>query len=170
MLFLLDECVDALAGTTSILEVANCRSVCCEALFFLFFPRFFVLSRPPPVNVHTTPFQVNDHHVPKIFHLERAVLPAPGETGVRPKADQKALLSVRVGAARRRNRKRQVCVILNDAFPLTKIILSRRPIGWHGESGAARSGGHLTVDFRCSDNKHVVTHHVYRANRAYSKK
>jgi len=45
-------------------------------------------------------------------------------------------------------------------------ILSYRPTGWHGESGAAHSGGHLTVDFR-SKSKHVVTHHVYPTNDAY---
>jgi hypothetical protein len=31
----------------------------------------------------------------------------------------------------------QVCIILNAALSLMKTILSRRPTGWHGESGAA---------------------------------
>ena len=55
------------------------------------------------------------------------------------------------------------------ALSLTMHILSRRPIGWHGESGAAHSGGHLTVDFRSpsNDSEHVVTHHVYLTDDAY---
>ena len=37
-----------------------------------------------------------------------------------------------------------------------------RPTGWHGESGAAGAGGHITVDFQRRDGRHVTTHHVYR--------
>jgi hypothetical protein len=58
-------------------------------------------------------------------------------------------------------------VILNATLSLTKYILSCRPTGWHGESGAAHSGGHITVDFLSSSNQHVVTHHVYPSDDAY---
>jgi hypothetical protein len=42
-----------------------------------------------------------------------------------------------------------------------------RPTGWHGESGAAKAGGHVIVDFYLSNNKHLTTHHVYRRENAY---
>ena len=49
-----------------------------------------------------------------------------------------------------------------------------RPTGWHGESGAARTGGHIVVDFyrlnNQSDLEHVTTHHVYRTDDAYSRR
>jgi len=44
-------------------------------------------------------------------------------------------------------------------------IIFGRPTGWHGESGAAQSGGHLTVLFYSRVG--AVTHHVYRCNEAY---
>jgi hypothetical protein len=56
---------------------------------------------------------------------------------------------------------------LNAALSLMKRILSRKPTGWHGESGAAPSGGHITVDFRSSSDKHIVVHHVYPTGDAY---
>jgi hypothetical protein len=43
-----------------------------------------------------------------------------------------------------------------------------RPTGWHGESGAAETGGHITVDFCNGNGEHVVTHHVYRTDNAYT--
>jgi hypothetical protein len=42
-----------------------------------------------------------------------------------------------------------------------------RPTGWHGESGAAKAGGHIVVDFYRSNMKHVTTHHVYPTDDAY---
>ncbi|KAI9432011.1 hypothetical protein H4582DRAFT_1135203 [Lactarius indigo] len=42
-----------------------------------------------------------------------------------------------------------------------------RPIGWHGESGAARWGGHLTVDFFDAEGGFVSTDHVYLTDAAY---
>lgn len=42
-----------------------------------------------------------------------------------------------------------------------------RPTGWHGESGAAKAGGHVVVDFCLSNNKHVTMHHVYPKDNAY---
>ncbi|KAI9444459.1 hypothetical protein H4582DRAFT_2070194 [Lactarius indigo] len=42
-----------------------------------------------------------------------------------------------------------------------------RPTGLHGESGRARSGGHLTVDFCKLDGKLITTHHVYPSDEAY---
>ncbi|KAH9009546.1 hypothetical protein EDB84DRAFT_1571157 [Lactarius hengduanensis] len=42
-----------------------------------------------------------------------------------------------------------------------------RPTGWHGESGRANWGGHVTVDFRTQAHVHVSTHHVYRTEAAY---
>ena len=57
---------------------------------------------------------------------------------------------------------------MNAAMSLTKNILSRRPTGWHRESGAALSGGHITVEFRTWSG-HVVTHHLYPTDGAYKK-
>ncbi|KAH9022544.1 hypothetical protein EDB85DRAFT_1895180 [Lactarius pseudohatsudake] len=42
-----------------------------------------------------------------------------------------------------------------------------RPTGWHGESGVAESGGHITVDFCTRARVHVATHHVYCTEAAY---
>ena len=42
-----------------------------------------------------------------------------------------------------------------------------RPTGFHGESGLAKSSGHIVVDFHCLKNWHVVTHHIYPTNEAY---
>ncbi|KAH9034326.1 hypothetical protein EDB85DRAFT_1889823 [Lactarius pseudohatsudake] len=42
-----------------------------------------------------------------------------------------------------------------------------RPMGWHGESGSANWGGHVTVDFRMQAHIHVSTHHVYCTEAAY---
>jgi hypothetical protein len=59
---------------------------------------------------------------------------------------------------------------MNLAFTVVAPLMLTsfcRPTGWHGESGAAEAGGHLTVDFYRLDNEHVVTHHVYRTNDAY---
>ncbi|KAF8814893.1 hypothetical protein BYT27DRAFT_7249661 [Phlegmacium glaucopus] len=47
------------------------------------------------------------------------------------------------------------------------VRASVRPTGWHGESGAARSGGHVVVDFQLSDGSHVTTHHIYPSDDAY---
>jgi hypothetical protein len=55
----------------------------------------------------------------------------------------------------------------NAAHLLMKHNPPRRPTGWHGSSGAARFGGHLTVDFRSSRNEHITTHHVYPTDNAY---
>jgi hypothetical protein len=61
---------------------------------------------------------------------------------------------------------RYVCI--ESALSLMILILSCRPTGWHGESGNAKSGGHITVDFR-SRSSHITTHHVYKKDDAYSK-
>jgi hypothetical protein len=42
-----------------------------------------------------------------------------------------------------------------------------RPTGWHGESGTTMAGGHIIVDFYLSNNKHIMTHHVYPMDNAY---
>ncbi|KAH9983577.1 hypothetical protein BJV77DRAFT_966706 [Russula vinacea] len=40
--------------------------------------------------------------------------------------------------------------------------------GWHGESGGAKSGGHITVDFWEEDGvTHVTRHHVYPTDEGY---
>ena len=44
-----------------------------------------------------------------------------------------------------------------------------RPTGWHGESGAMRRGGHLTVHFVHRIGRRGTTHHVYSCNGAYRK-
>ena len=45
-------------------------------------------------------------------------------------------------------------------------INSYRPTGFHGESGRAHSGGHITVQFR-TRNRHYTTHHVYLSDEGY---
>src|SRR4030088_600113 len=64
---------------------------------------------------------------------------------------------------------RYVFILSNAALSLTSTILFCRPTGWHGESGAAHSGGHITIDFLSSDDKHIATHHVYPSDDAYQK-
>jgi hypothetical protein len=69
---------------------------------------------------------------------------------------------------------------LNAVLLLTKITLSRRPTGWHDESGVACSGGHVTVKFwsssgslgRCGVLRRGcrVTHHIYPTDDAYAEK
>jgi hypothetical protein len=46
------------------------------------------------------------------------------------------------------------------AFVVVTLTIFCRPMGWHGESGAAKAGGHITVDFYQQDNNHAATHHV----------
>ena len=41
-----------------------------------------------------------------------------------------------------------------------------RNSGWHGESGAATSGGHLPGDFWFAHGGFYSTHHIYYSNRA----
>ena len=43
------------------------------------------------------------------------------------------------------------------------------PTGWHGESGAATHGGHLTVRFKKADGSHFKTQHVYPTDEAYKR-
>ena len=45
-----------------------------------------------------------------------------------------------------------------------------RTLGWHGESGKADSGGHVTVDFRNKAGEHITMHHVYSTNAGYEPK
>jgi hypothetical protein len=45
--------------------------------------------------------------------------------------------------------------------------MAYREMGWHGKSGAAFLGGHITVDFENKDGEHVTTHHVYPMDAAY---
>ncbi|KAI9431862.1 hypothetical protein H4582DRAFT_2062294 [Lactarius indigo] len=45
-----------------------------------------------------------------------------------------------------------------------------RPTGWHGKSGAARWGGHVTADFRREDGVHITTHHAFPTEAAYGRK
>ena len=55
------------------------------------------------------------------------------------------------------------------SFNWQSTFYSHRPTDWHRESGVAHSGGHITVDFRSPNNRHVVIHHVYPTDNAYSK-
>jgi hypothetical protein len=45
--------------------------------------------------------------------------------------------------------------------------MAYRETGWHGESGTAFSGGHITVNFKNEDGEHVTTHHMYLTDAAY---
>ena len=54
-------------------------------------------------------------------------------------------------------------IFLHCAFNAERFC---RPTGFHGESGGAKSGGHIVVDFRSKD-RHVVTHHIYPTDEAY---
>jgi hypothetical protein len=169
------ECADALAG---IFKVAKCRSVCDEVLFCPFFPAVLYLVSsstvnvtlhhyPPPLpsTVNVTTRFPNARHV-AIDTLEWSLFEAPGQTGLCKATTVRPLQQIPLGAARRQGGERQVCIILNAALSLTKNILSRRETGWHGESGAACSGGHITVEFR-SWSGHITTHHIYRTDYAY---
>ena len=164
MPFLLDECADALAG---ILEVAKYRSVCHEVPFCPFFPVLYLVSSSTvnvtPLTFPLTPAMLRLIHWNGLYssHPDERVFVTTVRYTLQPEG---------VGAARRRNGCHQVCIILNAVLSLTKSTLSRRPTGWHDESGAARSGGHITVDFRSFSGTHVVTHHVYPTNNAYSRR
>jgi hypothetical protein len=46
------------------------------------------------------------------------------------------------------------------AFVVVALTIFCRPTGWHGESGAAKAGGHITVDFYRRDNNHVTMTHI----------
>jgi hypothetical protein len=138
----------------------------------------FILSRPPPVNLIPLPFPSTPSRRPHptlsrqrplyaTHTVQRIAFETPGQTGIRGGTDSKALQAFRIGEARRRDRGCQVCIILNAALSLTKNNMSCRPTGWDGESGAADSGGHITVHFCSSSREHVVTHHVYRTDGAY---
>ena len=80
-----------------------------------------------------------------------------------------SLQAVCTSTAKSHESRYQVCIILNAALSLMKHIISCRPMGWHGKSGAAHFGSHITIDF-LSSNTHVVTHHVYLTNATYQKK
>ena len=133
------------------------------------FPAVLYLVSSSTGHRHSTPFLVSARHAVESFPLERVVFQAPGQTGFCKTTNTRSLRSVRLGTARRRDGQCQVCIILNAAFPLTKIILPCRPTGWHGESGAARSGSHITVDFCSLRNRHIATNHVYPTDDAYPK-
>lgn len=81
-----------------------------------------------------------------------------------PNYGYKTLPSLCPGGARCHNSERQVCTILNAALSMPPYWV---PTGWHGESGANPSGGHITVDFYSLGSRHITTHHVYRTNDAY---
>jgi hypothetical protein len=75
-----------------------------------------------------------------------------------------------VEAAKRLIRNCEVCIYyLESALSLTNHILSRRPTGWHGESGRLQFGGHVTVDIYSSDSTLMMTKHIYRSDYAYRK-
>jgi hypothetical protein len=52
------------------------------------------------------------------------------------------------------------------------VMIACRDTPWHGESGKASSGGHITVNFEAPTNKKtpIITHHVYKTNKAYGVK
>jgi hypothetical protein len=56
---------------------------------------------------------------------------------------------------------------MNLAFIVVALTSFCRPTGFHGESGTAKAGGHITVDFYRRDNKFITTHHVYPTDKAY---
>jgi hypothetical protein len=53
-------------------------------------------------------------------------------------------------------------------FNASPALTTCRSTGWHGESGIADSGGHVTVDFMTIGGIVVTTHHVYQSDGAYS--
>jgi hypothetical protein len=101
--------------------------------------------------------------------MERALREAPGRTGFREDADKSPCESVLFSAATGIYCKYQVRMVLTADLSLTNDLRSRRPTGWHGESGGAQSGGHITVDFRSYRNKHITTHHIYPTDDGYLK-
>ncbi len=55
----------------------------------------------------------------------------------------------------------EICIYyLESTLSLANHILSRRPTGWHGESGHLQFGGHITVDFYSSNSTHIITKHI----------
>ena len=54
-----------------------------------------------------------------------------------------------------------VAYVPKYSFNASPLLTIYSPIGWHGESGPAKSGGHLTVCFLKADGSHFTTHHVY---------
>ena len=59
-------------------------------------------------------------------------------------------------------------VFHNLRFSYTSKVIFTRPTGWHGESGQALIGGHLTVKFLLGNGRHHSTHHVYAMEESYS--
>jgi hypothetical protein len=59
--------------------------------------------------------------------------------------------------------------VLTRLFNASPSLTTCRDCGWHGESGLAESGGHVTVDFRTAAGRIVTTHHVYPTDEGYGK-
>ena len=57
---------------------------------------------------------------------------------------------------------------VSHSFNAPSILTACSPTGWHGESGAAKHGGHVTVHFEEADGRYK-THHVYRTDEAYKR-
>jgi hypothetical protein len=71
-----------------------------------------------------------------------------------------------VGPLQCRDCKYQVCHHL--PFNVPSVLTSTgRPIGWHGEGGKQKTGGHITVDFLSGNGAHITTHHIYPTEGVY---
>jgi hypothetical protein len=57
----------------------------------------------------------------------------------------------------------------NRGIASDNVDIFNRQTGFHGESGGASSGGHLTVDF-WTEKTHFATQHVYETDDGYRKK
>ena len=55
------------------------------------------------------------------------------------------------------------------SFDAPPSLTTCSPTGWHGESGAAKHGGHVTVKF-IKANGYYKKHHVYPTDEAYKRK
>jgi hypothetical protein len=72
--------------------------------------------------------------------------------------------------ASRETRCRNCKCVVRSYSPLNvppALTITCRPTGWHGESGDAKTGGHIMVDFCTRDGVHITTHHVYRVEESY---
>ena len=113
-----------------------------------------------PIPNHLSP-DVSTHH-----HLERPLQDPPVQTGKRGPSNSGTLREDEVGESRGHGCERSV---RPHPFNASPSLTTCSPTGWHGESGAATHGGHLTVRFKKADGSHFKTQHVYPTEPAYER-
>jgi hypothetical protein len=124
-------------------------------------PLTTTLPHCPPKTLHHA--QTTKHH------SQRSVSYLSNEAIFRSVPGDIPPSSVWDGPTRSRCRERSVSNIFLIRLIVYLTINSYRPTGFHGESGRARSGGHVTVQFR-TRNRHYATHHVYPSDEGYERR